>query len=161
MSRDYTNLPAAIRDETLESLRQQVKAATDNAADHRISAKHHQEIADRETGYAERDEERARQWQAQLDFAEQQAARDADPATEAFVDVADAEGDQLRGDYANSAEGEAEPPSVADMRAIFGEPVEGRDYDVMPSQDAKAKSVGEIEREIAIEAGDDDEDGEL
>lgn len=56
---------------------------------------------------------------------------------------------------------EPAPPTVSDMRQIFGEPVEGRDYDVMPSQDAKAKSVGEIEREIAIEAGDDPEDGEL
>lgn len=27
---------------------------------------------------------------------------------------------------------EATPPTVSDMRAIFGEPVEGRDYDVMP-----------------------------
>ena len=24
------------------------------------------------------------------------------------------------------------PPTAADMRAVFGEPVEGRDYDVMP-----------------------------
>ena len=31
------------------------------------------------------------------------------------------------------------PVDVADMRAIFGEPVEGRDYDVMPSRDTESE----------------------
>lgn len=34
----------------------------------------------------------------------------------------------------------AAAPTVADMRAIFGEPVQGRDYDVMPSRDAESEA---------------------
>lgn len=35
---------------------------------------------------------------------------------------------------------DAAPPTVSDLRAIFGEPVEGRDYDVMPPRDAESEA---------------------
>ena len=104
MAHDYSDIPAAVREETIDSLRTNYEAAAANAAEHRAKAEHYQRAADQEKHFADRDEERARQWKAQLDFAEQLAAP---------VDTIPS-------------------PSVADIRAVFGEPVEGRDYDTMP-----------------------------
>lgn len=70
MAADYSNIPAAVREETIESLRSSYETATENAAEHRAKAEHYQRAADQEKDFAERDEERARQWKAQLDFAE-------------------------------------------------------------------------------------------
>jgi hypothetical protein len=107
MPRDYSNIPAAIRDEQLESLRESLANATTNAASHRKQAEQYQSAADRERHFAERDEERARQWQRQLDFAEgvtfklEDQVVISDPVTDAFVDAADAERYAQRDEYVN------------------------------------------------------------
>lgn len=156
MAVDYTNLPAAIRAETLESLRNLAENARSNAAEHRRSAKYHQSLADRENAYADRDEERARQWQAQLDFAESavplgegpELAADVDPVTgRDYAEEAWQRADAER-EGAEEAAAEQTALSQTPLAVAFGAaPVEYFDA-------AEAEDVRQIRREMAAEAGD-------
>lgn len=175
-TRDYSNIPAAIRDEMIESLRKSYDAAVINAAEHRQNAEDWQAGADRERHYADRDDERARQFKAQLDYFEgtderyaeayldalddaRHAENGSDAATEAYVEVADAEHYVQRADYV------AEPCSCPTDEAANDEQA-GREIDAavestghLPGyQDgeyvdyAEAEAVREIEEEMALEA---------
>ena len=94
-----------------------------------------------------------------------------DDATEAFVDVADAERYAQRDEYVNSAGAEAKQSAEHDPRSCTEcvdqyeaeqrEDAEQAAREVEHVEGATPRSVRQIERETAIEAGDDDEDGEL
>ena len=45
-----------------------------------------------------------------------------------------------RAEQQAARDAEATAPTAADMRQIFGEPVEGRDYDVRPSRDTESEA---------------------
>lgn len=67
----------------------------------------------------------------------QDAAREA--ASEAAQEAWIAQGERAVDEALDALDADA-PPTVSDMRAIFGEPVEGRDYDVMPPRVAESGS---------------------
>lgn len=73
MTSDYSDIMAAVASETVESLRRSYEGALCTADEHRKKAEQHQNAADTESHYADRDDERARQWKIQLGYAESYA----------------------------------------------------------------------------------------